>query len=138
MNFPHAIRALISMAHKHTEDFPKILDDLISELDIIEKSGIEIFSKIENSFSYPCQISSIAAELSTLLTAIQHFESRARSNGVTSLCTTSDQAGTTSTTNTPMTKQKLTNMIDEVKLAAEELSKESKRIADNARAELSG
>ncbi|CAG8532677.1 18982_t:CDS:2 [Racocetra persica] len=126
------------MAHKHPEDFSKILDDLISELDIIEKSGIEIFSQIENSFSYPCQISSIAAELSTLLAAIQHFESRARSNGITSLCTTSDQVDATSTTNTPMTKQRLSAMIDERKLAADELSKESKRIADNARAELLG
>ncbi|CAG8733861.1 21350_t:CDS:2 [Gigaspora rosea] len=104
------------MAHKHPEDFSKILDDLISELDIIEKS----------------------AELSTLLAAIQHFESRARSNGITSLCTTSDQVDTTSTTNTPMTKQKLTTMIEERKTAAEELAKESKRIADNARAELLG
>ncbi|CAG8534297.1 4206_t:CDS:2 [Racocetra fulgida] len=108
------------MAHKHPEDFSKILDDLISELEIIEKSGIEIFSQI------------------TLLAAIQHFESRARSNGITSLCTTSDQVDATSTTNTPMTKQRLSTMIDERKLAADELSKESKRIADNARAELLG
>lgn len=71
--------------------------------------------------------------MNALLSAIQHFEMRAKSAGVTSLSSAiMDKIDPT----TPIdSKSKLTTMVEERKLALDELYKEAKRIADNARAE---
>ncbi|CAG8472454.1 12995_t:CDS:2 [Acaulospora morrowiae] len=149
------------MAHKPTtaiEEFSKSLDELISELDTIEKSGNEIFSKMlvflifrhnhppstihfrlcahsENSFSYSYPLSSVTNELNTLQGAIQHFETRANYFGVTGLSTALlEKSDPTSSSNTPVNRTKIQTMIEEKKLAVDELLKESKRIADNSRA----
>ncbi|CAG8477704.1 11305_t:CDS:2 [Diversispora eburnea] len=111
------------MAHKATviEEHSKALDGLIYELDMIEKCGAEIFSKIENSFTYPYPMASATNELNALLSAIQHFEMRSKSGGITSLSTSIMDK-----TDPPPTKRKL---------AVDELYKEAKRISDNARSE---
>ncbi|CAI2188627.1 10377_t:CDS:2, partial [Funneliformis geosporum] len=78
------------MANKiqNVEEYDKSLNDLDIELDNIQKCAVEIFHKIDNSFSYPYPIGSVSAELNVLLSAIQHFEKKAKSLGVSSLTTT--------------------------------------------------
>ncbi|RHZ56340.1 hypothetical protein Glove_402g18 [Diversispora epigaea] len=141
------------MAHKATviEEHSKTLDGLISELDTIEKCGAEIFSKIEHSFTYPYPMASATNELNALLSAIQHFEIRAKSGGITSLSTsimdkTDLPTSTTSTSNNNNNgnnnnnnnNDKLVAMVEERKLAVDELRNEAKRISDNARSETLG
>ncbi|GES74236.1 hypothetical protein GLOIN_2v1642285 [Rhizophagus clarus] len=113
------------------DDFEKILNELDSELDNIQKCAQEILQKVDNSFSYPYPINSVTNELNVLLSATQHFEKKAKNSGVTSLTIIPNTTASTDS-------GKLNIMIEEKNVAVDNLNQESKRIADNAKAALSG
>ncbi|GBB92744.1 hypothetical protein RclHR1_02050017 [Rhizophagus clarus] len=101
------------------DDFEKILNELDSELDNIQKCAQEILQKVDNSFSYPYPINSVTNELNVLLSATQHFEKKAKNSGVTSLTIIPNTTASTDS-------GKLNIMIEEKNVAVDNLNQESK------------
>ncbi|CAJ0839168.1 14710_t:CDS:2 [Entrophospora sp. SA101] len=111
----------------------KTLNGLLVELDVIEKSGNEIFSKIENSFSYPYPTSSATEELNTLLQSIKLFENKAKSKGITSLTNNIEEPDNISDN----INNRIRAMTEERSKATDALFQEIKKISNNANAVLS-
>ncbi|CAJ0751105.1 15468_t:CDS:2, partial [Entrophospora sp. SA101] len=115
------------------EELGKTLNGLLVELDVIEKSGNEIFSKIENSFSYPYPTSSATEELNTLLQSIKLFENKAKSKGITSLTNNIEEPDNISDN----INNRIRAMTEERSKATDALFQEIKKISNNANAVLS-
>nr|CAG8481861.1 12752_t:CDS:2 [Entrophospora candida] len=115
------------------EELGKTLKGLLVELDVIEKSGNEIFSKIENSFSYPYPTSSATEELNTLLQSIKLFENKAKSKGITSLTNNIEEPDNISDN----INNRIRAMTEERSKATDALFQEIRKISNNANAVLS-
>ncbi|KAG9284076.1 hypothetical protein G9A89_022850 [Geosiphon pyriformis] len=67
------------------QQYTTVLDKLLNDLDHIEHVGTNIFQKIENSLSTAYPIATATAEMNSLISLLQVFESNAKTSGVSSL-----------------------------------------------------